>query len=95
MAQKFNNAEKFLLGLFTHKHMGKSWVAIEEKDTCYKVSLIQGGKTTARIDLMKDEDGAFKVDVVGGHCVECHITWQSDLVELLQRVEIEMSLREV
>ena len=44
---------------------------------------------------MKDEDGAFKVDVVRGHCVECHVTWQSDLVELLQRVEIEMSLREV
>ena len=92
--EKFTGEEAFVRDLFTHKHMGKSWVGFVTKDSIYKISVFPGnGRADKVITIEKKDCRLFEVEIQVGPCsmVAAKITWQTDLPGLLMRLEPELS----
>ena len=91
--EKFTVEETFILGLFTHKHMGKSWITIATEGNAYKIKVFPADRGTGskRITIEKKGSRTFEAAIQAGPVIAAKITWQTDLTGLLMRLEPELS----
>jgi hypothetical protein len=88
---KFNPDENALIRDLMTKLYDHAECAAFNKSSSRVVLGIGGfNKKFKKIEIIKNSDAVFAVEVVTGHFVTCSMTWKDSFKNLLRRMELEL-----